>query len=201
MPVHSNLGGGISKAKATAELSAALLYSGLITPDMTFEEMCDVLAAEYPEFDGIFYDAGDQRTQVTDGWVGYGTYQFSTANAWTRGNSYIQPNHTVLCPSKFKFLNVELSATVDVDAHQYWAGGSCFLSLLNQSNTTVATVTLNSHGTNGEDMPQYTISGVYRLAIPSNCLGTQLKPRIGTSITSDIVFSQITITKVWLTAT
>lgn len=45
MAIRDNLKGGSSK-----KLYEALQYSGLVTEDMTFAEMCAVLAAEYPEF-------------------------------------------------------------------------------------------------------------------------------------------------------
>lgn len=47
MAIHSNLKGGSSK-----KLYEALQYSGLVTEDMTFAEMCEALAEEYPS---IFY--------------------------------------------------------------------------------------------------------------------------------------------------
>lgn len=45
MAIRDNLRSGGSSKK----LYEALQYSGLVTEDMTFDEMCEVLAAEYPE--------------------------------------------------------------------------------------------------------------------------------------------------------
>ena len=60
--VKSNLGSGTSQRRLTEELYTALQYSGLVTPDMSLEDMIAVLAYEYPQFDGVFYINGDERT-------------------------------------------------------------------------------------------------------------------------------------------
>lgn len=49
--------GGEDTNKAKKELYEALQYSDLVTEDMTFEEMCEVLATEYPEIHITWYKA------------------------------------------------------------------------------------------------------------------------------------------------
>ena len=48
------------------ELYEALQYSGLVTKDMTFKEMCQVLAAEYPEIKDIIKN-GVLNTDLASG--------------------------------------------------------------------------------------------------------------------------------------
>lgn len=51
-------GGDTNAAKK--ELYEALQYSGLVTEDMTFDEMCEVLAAEYPDIYKLYMTSANE---------------------------------------------------------------------------------------------------------------------------------------------
>lgn len=80
MAIRDNLKGGSSK-----KLYEALQYSGLVTEDMTFAEMCEVLAAKYPELLYI-YKHGNNCDEVTGGW------ENTSWNSW--GHSGMAPTIT-----------------------------------------------------------------------------------------------------------
>ena len=49
-------------------LYTALQYSGLVTSSMTFDEMCAVLAAKYPNEQILYYN-GNTYSSITGGFV------------------------------------------------------------------------------------------------------------------------------------
>ena len=199
--VRFNSGGGLTRKKITDELYGALQVSGFVTPSMTYEQMLDALKVQYPEFDGVFYEAGDQKTVATNGWKGSGSYSFgaSSMNIQSQGTSIVEPNLTVLCSPKFKYLNVRVVAsTYDVNAHQYWASCTSNIGLLNSDNAVIAQNKTYEYGSHGEDKGAVSNNGTWRLAIPSAYIGKMIKPRIWSTSVSE-TFVSLTIDKVWLT--
>ena len=58
MIFHFGTGGDTNAAKK--ELYEAMQYSGLVTEDMTFEEMCEVLAEVYPEIYKLYMSSANE---------------------------------------------------------------------------------------------------------------------------------------------
>ena len=84
MSVRDNLTKGNAK-----ELYEALQYSGLVTEDMTYDEMCEALTKAYPPLK-VLYDNGDGCTDVSGGWGS------SAGGLYTSG---VSDNTNVACPS------------------------------------------------------------------------------------------------------
>ena len=111
MAIHSNLKGGSSK-----KLYEALQYSGLVTEDMTFAEMCAVLAAEYPEMYALYMSSANeggfeifQKSEQSNATLNLGTEMvLSQTNA---GTSRVKIYSDLLDMSRYKTLRFDLTAS------------------------------------------------------------------------------------------
>lgn len=163
--VKDNVSGGTSRIGYTEELYNSLIYSGLVTPTMTFEEMCDRLAIQYPEFDGVFFDGlsgeavakkyqwefASSSTTYPDGssvscggnGPAYGDYRYRvgcTCGAYGNRSmsGWVRNKDWIYVPAgKYKYLNVQWAARCSGDVSTYNKQSHVRIQLFGENTGTI----------------------------------------------------------------
>ena len=139
----------------TELLYESLQYSGLVTEDMTFEEMCDVLAMVYPEFFDLLYGGKTNYNFSSTG--NYVTRSFEVdsngyflfnlkAPDWGGNwlNAYITRKDTI---------NLTRYSSLKIEGTKSGSGNIiCYIEILDSSNQNVLTHEQISSGTFSQEI-------------------------------------------------
>lgn len=153
---------GLPRKRITEELYDSLKFSGFVTPYMTYEEMCAVLAEQYPEFDGVWFDGtlGVQpptgvwefyknTTNYPDGYIDSGghlpySYDYKyviEAGCSAKGNrtasGWIRRKDWIYVPSKYKYLNVAWHAWCQGETSTYNKQSHAYVDLFGEDTGTI----------------------------------------------------------------